>query len=123
MDDASDFKKLFKNYLIEHSQQFIKTGSISQQQRLVVEKNKVSYRIEESIKTEILPFKMMGYQAFITDQGKSALKFVYKYSPKWQFLEGASEDFLMEYYQLFLLDVNQRSRTLRDPYYTCSVTG
>ena len=41
-----------------------------QQQRLTIESNKVSYRIEESTKTEILPFRMMGYQTFITTLAK-----------------------------------------------------
>lgn len=65
LDDTSDFKTLFKNYLIEHKNSFVKTGSMSEQQRLIVENNKVSYRIEQSIKTQILPFRMMNYQAFI----------------------------------------------------------
>lgn len=65
-----DFKILFKSYLVEHAGQFVKTGSMSQQQRLIVEKNKVSSRLEESIETEILPFKMMGYQKFIIDLSK-----------------------------------------------------
>ena len=70
LDKDHDFKKLFKNYLFEHGGQFVKTGSMSQQQRLIVEKNKASYRVEHSVKTEILPFKMMGYQAFITALSK-----------------------------------------------------
>jgi type III restriction enzyme len=70
LDKDHDFKELFKNYLLEHDDQFVKTGSLSQQQRLVVEKNKVSYRVEHSAKTEILPFKMMGYQAFVTALSK-----------------------------------------------------
>ncbi len=65
LDKDYDFKALFKNYLYEHGDQFVRTGSMSQQQRLVVEQNKASYRVEHSVKTEILPFKMMGYQAFI----------------------------------------------------------
>lgn len=70
LDKDHDFKELFKNYLLEHGDQFVKTGSMSQQQRLVVEQNKASYRVEHSVKTEILPFKMMGYQAFITALSK-----------------------------------------------------
>lgn len=70
LDKDHDFKKLFKNYLLAHDDQFVKTGIMSQQQRLVVEKNKVSYRVEHSAKTEILPFKMMGYQAFVTALSK-----------------------------------------------------
>jgi type III restriction enzyme len=70
LDKDHDFKALFKHYLLEHDNQFIKTGSLSQQQRLVVKKNKVSYRVEHSVKTEIFPFKMMGYQAFITALSK-----------------------------------------------------
>lgn len=70
LDKDHDFKQLFKNYLIEHASQFIKTGSMSQQQRLVVEQNKASYRVEHSVKTEILPFKMMGYQVFLTALSK-----------------------------------------------------
>lgn len=70
LDKDYDFKGLFKNYLLEHGDQFVKTGSMSQQQRLVVDQNKASYRIEHSVKTEILPFKMMGYQAFITALSK-----------------------------------------------------
>ncbi len=65
LDNVHDFKTLFKNYLLEHRSQFVKTGAMSQQQRLVVEHNKVSYRVEHSTQTEILPFKMMGYQAFL----------------------------------------------------------
>lgn len=70
LDKDHDFKQLFKNYLIEHSSQFIKTGSMSQQQRLVVEQNKASYHVEHSVKTEIMPFKMMGYQTFLTALSK-----------------------------------------------------
>lgn len=66
LDKDHDFKGLFKDYLQEHAEQFVKTGSMSQQQRLIVENNKASYRVEHSVKTEILPFRMMGYQAFIT---------------------------------------------------------
>jgi len=70
LDKDHDFKELFKAYLIDHADQFIKTGSMSQQQRLVVEQNKASYRVEHSVKTEILPFKMMGYQTFLTALSK-----------------------------------------------------
>ncbi|PKO44194.1 MAG: type III restriction-modification system endonuclease [Betaproteobacteria bacterium HGW-Betaproteobacteria-22] len=66
LDNQTDFKTLFKSYLIEHKNSFVMTGSMTQQQRLIVENNKVSYRVEQSIKNEILPFRMMGYQAFIT---------------------------------------------------------
>lgn len=72
LDNQTDFKKLFKSYLIEHKSSFVMTGSMSQQQRLIVENNKVSYRVEQSIKTEILPFRMMSYQAFITLLAKEA---------------------------------------------------
>ena len=65
LDKDHDFKRLFKDYLIEHGGQFVKTGSMSQQQRFVVEQNLATYRVELSAKTEILPFKMMGYQAFL----------------------------------------------------------
>ena len=65
LDNGNDFKLLFKCYLIERGSQFVKTGSMSQQQRFVVEQNIATYRIELSAKTEILPFKMMGYQAFL----------------------------------------------------------
>lgn len=65
LDNANDFKKLFKNYLIEHQVQFVKIGSITEQQRLVVEQNRVSYQVEHSVNAPILPFKMMGYQAFL----------------------------------------------------------
>lgn len=65
LDNANDFKSLFKSYLIEHSSQFVKTGAMSQQQRLKVENNQATYIVEHSVKTEILPFKMMGYQAFL----------------------------------------------------------
>jgi type III restriction enzyme len=57
LDKDHDFKTLFKNYLIEQGDQFVKTGSMSQQQRLVVENNKASYRVEHSVKTDILPFR------------------------------------------------------------------
>ena len=70
LDGDKDFKQLFNAYLLEKAGQFIKVGSLSSQQRLIVEKNKVSYREEPSIKTEILPFKMMGYQAFLTALSK-----------------------------------------------------
>lgn len=66
LDNAHDFKSLFKAYLIERRDAFVKSGSMSQQQRLVIEQNQASYRIEHSIQMEILPFKMMGYQAFLT---------------------------------------------------------
>jgi type III restriction enzyme len=70
LDEKNDFKQLFRDYLVEHSNQFIKTGSMSQQQRLVVEQNRASYQLEHSLKTEILPFRMMGYKAFITALSK-----------------------------------------------------
>ena len=70
LDKDRDFKRLFKDYLNEHGSQFVKTGSMSQQQRFVVEKNKATYRVELSAKTEILPFKMMGYKAFLTALSK-----------------------------------------------------
>lgn len=70
LEADNDFKKLFFDYLIEHKDQFVKTGSLSQQQRLIVEKNKVTFRNEASIKSEILPFKMMGYQAFLMNLSK-----------------------------------------------------
>jgi type III restriction enzyme len=65
LDNANDFKSLFKSYLIEHSSQFVKTGAMSSQQRLKVENNQATYIVEHSVKTEILPFKMVGYQAFL----------------------------------------------------------
>jgi type III restriction enzyme len=70
LDKDHDFKRLFKDYLIEHGSQFVKTGSMSQQQRFVVEQNIATYRVELSTKTEIMPFKMMGYQAFLTALSK-----------------------------------------------------
>lgn len=70
LDEGKDFKSLFKNYLIEYKGRFIEAGSMSQQQRLIVEQNKVTYRNVESVDTEILPFRMMGYQAFITSLSK-----------------------------------------------------
>ena len=70
LDKDHDFKRLFKDYLIEYGSQFVKTGSMSQQQRFVVEQNKATYRVEISAKTEILPFKMMGYKAFLTALSK-----------------------------------------------------
>lgn len=70
LDNAHDFKSLFKGYLIEYSSQFVKTGAMSSQQRLLVEQNKAIYRVEHSVKTEILPFKMMGYQAFLVALSK-----------------------------------------------------
>lgn len=70
LDKDKDFKQLFKGYLLEKDGQFIKVGSMSTHQRLIVEKNKVSYREERSVKTEILPFKMMGYQTFLTALSK-----------------------------------------------------
>lgn len=72
LDKDHDFKQLFKSYLLENSAQFVKTGSMTQQQRLIVEKNKVSYRVEHSVKTEILPFRMMRYKPFITELSKDA---------------------------------------------------
>lgn len=65
LDNAGDFKKLFKNYLVEHQTQFLKTGSVTEQQRLVVEQDRVSYLVEPTANTAILPFRMMGYQAFV----------------------------------------------------------
>ncbi|MDD2775929.1 MAG: type III restriction-modification system endonuclease [Gallionella sp.] len=70
LDNAHDFKSLFKAYLIERRDAFVKSGSMSQQQRLVIEQNQASYRVEHSIQMEILPFKMMGYQAFLTALSK-----------------------------------------------------
>jgi len=70
LDNTNDFKKLFKSYLVEHQTQFVKTGSISEQQRLVVEQNRVSYQVERSVNAPILPFKMMGYHAFLMTLSK-----------------------------------------------------
>ncbi len=72
LDNAHDFKSLFKSYLIEHSSQFVKTGAMSSQQRLKVENNQATYIVEHSVKSEILPFKMMGYQAFLMALSKEA---------------------------------------------------
>lgn len=71
LDHEHDFKRLFKDYLTAHASEFVQTGSLSQQQRLVVEQNQASYRVEHSARAEILPFKMMGYQAFITALSKA----------------------------------------------------
>ena len=70
LDKDHDFKRLFKDCLMEFGSQFVKTGSMSQQQRFVVEQNRATYRVELSAKTEILPFKMMGYKAFLTALSK-----------------------------------------------------
>lgn len=70
LDETNNFKVLFKAYLIDHKDSFVKSGSMSQQQRLIVENNKVSYRVEDTVKTEILPFRMMGYQTFIATLAK-----------------------------------------------------
>jgi type III restriction enzyme len=70
LDETQDFKHLFKNYVLTHKNQFVQTGSMSEQQRLIVERNQVSYRTEHSIHAQILPFKMMGYKAFVTALSK-----------------------------------------------------
>lgn len=70
LDDVEGFKKLFKKYLIEHHELFLKTGSVTEQHKLVVEQDRVSYRVEPSVNAPILPFRMMGYQAFIIELSK-----------------------------------------------------
>ncbi len=70
LDETNNFKVLFKDYLVEHKDSFVKSGSMSQQQRLIIENNKVTYRVEDSIKIEILPFRMMSYQTFIVTLAK-----------------------------------------------------
>lgn len=70
LDDTNNFKVLFKDYLSSNKQSFIEAGSMSQQQRIVVDNNKVTYRIEDTIENEILPFRMMSYKTFITTLSK-----------------------------------------------------
>jgi type III restriction enzyme len=69
-NQPNQFKDLFKVYLLAHKNAFIQSGSMTQQQRIIVEKNQVSYRIEDSIKHEILPFKMMAYKDFLMSLSK-----------------------------------------------------
>ena len=71
LNDTDDFKKLFKAYLLEHKTQFLKTGSISEQHRLVVAQDRVSYVVEPSVNAPILPFRMMDYYAFLMDLSKA----------------------------------------------------
>mgnify|MGYP000131287665 CR=1 FL=1 len=66
LEEDTDFKILFKSYLTDLQNQFVKTGTLSEAQRLVIEQNQATYTPEQSIKTEILPFKMMRYHAFLT---------------------------------------------------------
>lgn len=70
LDNEQGFKTLFRDYLIEKKSQFIKPGSLSVQQRLTVEKNRVSYKTEDSIHAVVLPFRMMNYKTFITTLAK-----------------------------------------------------
>lgn len=69
-ENERDFESLFLNYINEYKNKFIQSGSLSVKQRLVVEKNQVSYRTEHSIHSEILPIRMMGYKDFITTLSK-----------------------------------------------------
>ncbi len=69
-EGEQDFKRLFKNYLLAHQAQFVQSGSTTSQQRLVVEKDRATYRVEQSVLSEILPFRMMGYKAFVTALSK-----------------------------------------------------
>ncbi|MGL4767990.1 MAG: type III restriction-modification system endonuclease [Formosimonas sp.] len=69
-NESNQFKDLFKAYLLAHQRGFIQAGSMTQQQRLIVAKNQVSYRVEDSIEGEILPFKMMAYKDFVRTLSK-----------------------------------------------------
>jgi len=65
-EGEQDFRRLFKNYLLKHKSQFIQSGSVTSQQRLVIEQDRATYRVKQSLASEILPFRMMGYKAFLT---------------------------------------------------------
>lgn len=67
MNSELEFKQLFKDYLIKNINRFIQTGSLSIQQRIVIDRKQVSYREENSINDSILPFKTMAYQSFLKD--------------------------------------------------------
>lgn len=69
-EGEQDFKRLFKNYLLAHQSQFVETGSSTSQQRLVVDKDRATYRVEQNISAYILPFRMMSYKAFVTTLSK-----------------------------------------------------
>lgn len=70
LDENNGFKTLFRQYLIDYKERFVQSGSMTEKQRLIVENNKVSYRVELSAAAKILPFRMMGYQTFITTLAK-----------------------------------------------------
>lgn len=70
LEGEQDFRCLFKNYLVAHKDQFVKSGSKTSQQRLVISNKQATYRVEQSLVSEILPFKMMSYKAFVTDLSK-----------------------------------------------------
>ncbi|MGV8934490.1 MAG: type III restriction-modification system endonuclease [Gallionellaceae bacterium] len=69
-EGEQDFKRLFKNYLLAHQAQFVEAGSSTSQQRLIVDKDKATYRVEQNISAYILPFRMMSYKAFVTTLSK-----------------------------------------------------
>lgn len=69
-EGEQDFRQLFKNYLLAHKDQFVKSGSVTSQQRLLIEQDRATYKIEHSTASEILPFRMMSYQAFLTALSK-----------------------------------------------------
>lgn len=69
-EGEQDFRRLFKNYLIAHKDQFVKSGSLTSQQRLVIENDQATCRVEQSLASEILPFRMMGYKVFVTALSK-----------------------------------------------------
>lgn len=65
-EDETAFSELFTKYLKEKAR-FTASGSLTETQRLVVESGRVAYRTETSATEQILPFRMMGYKAFLQE--------------------------------------------------------
>ena len=94
-EGEQDFRRLFKNYLIAHKDQFVKSGSLTSQQRLVIEQDRATCRVERSLASEILPFRMMSYKAFVTALSKEVALSIHT-------LHGVFADLLQEK----VLDIN-----------------
>ena len=70
-ENEQKFDSLFESYLIAHSGAFIKSGSVTQNQRLVIEQDRVTYRNVQTTDEAILPIKMIGYQTFLKELSKA----------------------------------------------------
>ncbi len=70
MDSEEEFEELFLSFMKEIMPNFVKEGSTTKIHRLKFYDNLASFETEHSIKSEILPFAMMGYKSFLQKVSK-----------------------------------------------------